>query len=131
MSNRNLADMFGDSASRTVDDINESERKHFENNNNTSQKQNVNVNDNVNETLTEEQQNVNDSNSEQNVNDNVINNDILASLVAPPKKTVVGIHMEDDINKVLKKLTKNKGKGAQSRLVNDILRKFFEENKLL
>lgn len=131
MSNRNIADLFGNSASRN-DDVKETEAKHQDNNNEITTEQNVNVNNNVNETLNEQKQNANKTETKQNVNEIVENDDVLGFLNTTKKKTLVGFHLDDDINKVIKKvLGKNPGRGAQSELANRIFRDFFEKRGLL
>ncbi|UNT71725.1 hypothetical protein IQ781_27515 (plasmid) [Bacillus sp. N447-1] len=136
MSNRNIADLFGDSASRT-DNVNETEVKHNDNKNETKQKHNVNETlmeqkQDYYETLTEQKQDYNETETKQTVNDVIENDDVLGFLNVNKKKTLVGFHLEDDINKVIKKvLGKNPGKGAQSELANRIFRDFFEKRGLL
>lgn len=131
MSNRNIADLFGNSAVRN-DDVNETETKHQDNKNETKTEQNVNVNNNVNETLNEQKQDDNKKETKQNVNEIVENDDVLGFLNTTKKKTLVGFHLDDDINKVIKKvLGKNPGRGAQSELANRIFRDFFEKRGLL
>lgn len=131
VSNRNIADLFGNSAVRN-DDVNETETKHQDNKHETTTEQNVNVNNNVNETLNEQKQNANKTETKQNVNEIVENDDVLGFLNTSKKKTLVGFHLDDDINKVIKKvLGKNPGRGAQSELANRIFRDFFEKRGLL
>lgn len=127
MSNRNIADLFGDSASRTLEDINDLEKTHKENNT-TETKQIINVN----KTLIEQKQDDNEMEIKRNVNNVIENDDVLGFLNTNKKKTLVGFHLEEDINRVIKKvLGKNPSKGAQSELANRIFRDFFEKRGLL
>jgi hypothetical protein len=127
-----MSNLFPGSATRTVEDINESDIKHQDNINETLEEKNVNVNNNVIETLTEQKQDDNKTETKQTVNDVIENDDVLGFLNTNKKKTLVGFHLEDDINKVIKKvLGKNPGKGAQSELANRIFRDFFEKRGLL
>lgn len=108
MSNRNIADLFGDSASRALEDTND-----------VTYEQNINVNEII-------------TNQKQIINDIIENDDVLGFLNTNKKKTLVGFHLEDDINRVIKKiLGNNPGKGAQSELANRIFRDFFEKRGLL
>jgi hypothetical protein len=127
-----MSNLFPGSATRTVEDINESDIKHQDNINETLEEKNTNVNNNVIETLTEQKQDDNKTETKQTVNDVIENDDVLGFLNTNKKKTLVGFHLEDDINKVIKKvLGKNPGKGAQSELANRIFRDFFEKRGLL
>lgn len=129
---RKMSNLFPGSATRTVEDINESDIKHQDNINETLEEKNTNVNNNVIETLTEQKQDDNKTETKQTVNDVIENDDVLGFLNTNKKKTLVGFHLEDDINKVIKKvLGKNPGKGAQSELANRIFRDFFEKRGLL
>ncbi|MDA1861155.1 hypothetical protein PDK22_26060 [Bacillus cereus group sp. BY122LC] len=126
MSNRNIADLFGNSATRNVED----EQK----NNNINDNVNINVNDNTN---VNEDENINE-----NVNDNVVteepkvkkkaNEDILELLKDNNDKKVVGFHLDKDVRDAFQKvLGKKPPRGAQSKLANKIFRDFFEERDLL
>ncbi|PFW04160.1 hypothetical protein COL22_25970 [Bacillus thuringiensis] len=133
MSNRNIADLFGNSATRNVED----EPK----NNDVNDNVNINVNDNVN---VNENKNINE-----NVNDNVVteepkvveeelkvkkkaNADILELLKDNNDKKVVGFHLDKDVRDAFQKvLGKKPPRGAQSKLANKIFRDFFEERGLL
>ncbi|WP_420973597.1 hypothetical protein [Bacillus thuringiensis] len=117
MSNRNIADLFEDSASRTLED-----------NSGVTYTKNINVN----ETITKQKQNNNKIETKQIINNLIENDDVLGFLNTNKKKTLVGFHLEDDINRVIKKvLGNNPGKGAQSELANRIFRDFFEKRGLL
>jgi hypothetical protein len=51
-----------------------------------------------------------------------------------PKKTDLqlhGIYLEPDLSKLLNKLSKQGGRGAKTRIVNDAMRKYFKEKGLL
>lgn len=45
--------------------------------------------------------------------------------------TLTGVYLQADVLKVLNRLAKKGGRGAKSRIVNDALRKVFEEKSLL
>lgn len=122
MSNRNIADLFGNSATRNAED----EQK----NNNINDNVNNNVNNNVN------------VNEDENINDNVVteepkvkkkaNEDILELLKDNNDKKVVGFHLDKDVRDAFQKvLGKKPPRGAQSKLANKIFRDFFEERGLL
>lgn len=66
------------------------------------------------------------------VNTVIDNDDVLGFLNTSKKKVLVGFHLEEDINKVIKKvLGNNPERGAQSELANRIFRDFFEKRGLL
>ncbi|PEB52498.1 hypothetical protein COO03_12000 [Bacillus sp. AFS098217] len=70
--------------------------------------------------------------SKDHVNTVIENDDVLGFLNTSKKKILVGFHLEEDINKVIKKvLGENPEKGAQSELANRIFRDFFEKRGLL
>jgi hypothetical protein len=51
-----------------------------------------------------------------------------------PKKTDLqlhGIYLEPDLSKLLNRLSKQGGRGAKTRIVNDAMRKYFKEKGLL
>lgn len=83
----------------------------------------------------------NSSNDNDNVNaNNNINNehkpDFLDTLLEPGQKKkndliLTGIYLQPDIAKILDSLGKKGGRGAKSRIVNDALRKLFQEKGLL
>lgn len=70
--------------------------------------------------------------SKEHVNTVIDNDDVLGFLNTSKKKVLVGFHLEEDINKVIKKvLGDNPERGAQSELANRIFRDFFEKRGLL
>ena len=122
MKERELADMFSDSATRSGEE-----------------EQNNNVNNNIND-------NVNDDDNEDENNDNTpkdpevkkteikkkANEDILELLKDNNDKKVVGFHLDKDVRDAFQKvLGKKPPRGAQSKLANKIFRDFFEERGLL
>ncbi|MFA2590003.1 hypothetical protein AB1I81_28260 [Bacillus mobilis] len=140
MSNRNIADLFGDSAVRTTEE-NDETNKHELNNNETLEQQNDNNNINVNN-------NVNDNiNGDDSVDKNKTDNeppedpeeippseqdDILDFLKVEQEKKVVGFHLDKDVRQAFQKvLGKKPQRGAQSELANRIFRDFFEKRGLL
>ncbi|HDR7533038.1 TPA: hypothetical protein QCX69_004255 [Bacillus anthracis] len=131
MSNRNIADLFGDSAVRNDDDNNtpkQNEEVTSEETNNV----NVNINDNVNETLEEQKHNDNKTETKHKINDVIENDDILGFLKEEQEKKVVGFHLDKDVRQAFQKvLGKKPQRGAQSELANRIFRDFFEKRGLL
>lgn len=129
MSNRNIADLFGNSATRNVED----------------EQKNNNINDNVNNNVIVNM-NVNE---DEIINDNVVteepkvvqeepkvkkkaNEDIFELLKDNNDKKVVGFHLDKDVRDAFQKvLGKKPPRGAQSKLANKIFRDFFEERGLL
>ncbi|SHM84495.1 hypothetical protein SAMN04487918_11955 [Bacillus sp. bc15] len=117
MKERELADLFGGSATRNSEE---------ENNDNNNVSDNVNVNKNIN------------ANDDGNNNPEVpkvkkkANEDILELLKDNNDKKVVGFHLDKDVRDAFQKvLGKKPPRGAQSKLANKIFRDFFEERGLL
>ncbi|MGN4714068.1 hypothetical protein ACTFR9_26575 [Bacillus cereus group sp. MYBK222-1] len=131
MSNRNIADLFGDSAVRNDDDNNtpkQNEEVTLEEINNV----NVNINDNVNEMLEKQKHNDNKTETKHKINDVIENDDILGFLKEEQEKKVVGFHLDKDVRQAFQKvLGKKPQRGAQSELANRIFRDFFEKRGLL
>ncbi|PGT57559.1 hypothetical protein COD86_23135 [Bacillus cereus] len=143
MSNRNIADLFGNSAVRPTEG-NENVEQHENNNNETLQQHNDNVNVNVNKTLEgemgsttpEEPQETPTGNNDPEVPKDptpvVQQDDILDFLKAEQEKKVVGFHLDKDVRQAFQKvLGKKPQRGAQSELANRIFRDFFEKRGLL
>ena len=131
MSNRNLADLFGNSATRN-DDVKKTEAKHQNNDTEIITEQNINVSDNVNVTLKEQKQDDNKIETKQKLNDVIENDDILGFLKEEQDKKVVGFHLDRDVRQAFQKvLGKKPQRGAQSELANRIFRDFFEKRGLL
>lgn len=129
MSNRNIADLFGDSAVRNDDDTPKQNKEvKPEKTNNI----NVNINDDVNETLEEQKHNDNKTETKHKVNNVIENDDILGFLKEEQDKKVVGFHLDKDVRQAFQKvLGKKPQRGAQSELANRIFRDFFEKRGLL
>lgn len=131
MSNRNIADLFGDSAVRNDEDNNASQQNKelkLDEINNI----NVNINDDVTETLGEQRQNNNKTETKHKVNNVIENDDILGFLKEEQDKKVVGFHLDKDVRQAFQKvLGKKPQRGAQSELANRIFRDFFEKRGLL
>ncbi|WP_144640033.1 hypothetical protein [Bacillus cereus] len=122
MKERELADLFGGSATRSSEE---------ENNNNVND--NNNINNNVNEN---EDGNNDNTPKEPEVKKTEIkknaNEDILELLKDNNDKKVVGFHLDKDVRDAFQKvLGKKPPRGAQSKLANKIFRDFFEERGLL
>lgn len=69
-----------------------------------------------------------------NNNINVINNDdIMSRVVKAPtiNKKPTGIYFDNNVLEVLHKVTKPHGRGAQSKLVNEVVKKYFIEKGFL
>ncbi|WCS66579.1 RepA-linked protein [Bacillus phage 0105phi7-2] len=131
MSNRNIADLFGDSAVRNDEDKNETQQNKEVKLDETSNV-NVNINDNVNEMLEEQKQNDNKTETKHTVNNVIENDDILGFLKEEQDKKVVGFHLDKDVRQAFQKvLGKKPQRGAQSELANRIFRDFFEKRGLL
>ncbi|MBJ8113780.1 hypothetical protein JDS99_30165 [Bacillus cereus group sp. N6] len=112
MNNRNIADLFAESASRA--------QGTFES------KDNININDMITK------QNDNEIELLNSQDGSGENDDILDFLKLDPDKKVVGFHLDKDIRQVFKKvLGKNPPRGSQSELANRIFRNFFEKRGLL
>ncbi|PGT05065.1 hypothetical protein [Bacillus cereus] len=122
MKERELADLFGGSATRSSEE---------ENNNN------VNGNNNINNNVNENEDGNNDNTpKEPEVKKTEIkkkaNEDILELLKDNNDKKVVGFHLDKDVRDAFQKvLGKKPPRGAQSKLANKIFRDFFEERGLL
>ncbi|MFV0976962.1 hypothetical protein JK627_23780 [Bacillus paranthracis] len=131
MSNRNIADLFGDSAVRNDDD-NNTQKQNEEVTSEETNDINVNINDNVNETLEEQKHNDNKTETKHKINDVIENDDILGFLKEEQEKKVVGFHLDKDVRQAFQKvLGKKPQRGAQSELANRIFRDFFEKRGLL
>ncbi|HHT7228403.1 TPA: hypothetical protein ACTZ5W_005773 [Bacillus cereus] len=131
MSNRNIADLFGDSAVRNDED-NNAPRQNKEVKLDETNNINVNINGNVIETLEEQKQNDNKSKTKYTVNNVIENDDILGFLKEEQDKKVVGFHLDKDVRQAFQKvLGKKPQRGAQSELANRIFRDFFEKRGLL
>ncbi|EJR51748.1 hypothetical protein IIO_06281 [Bacillus cereus VD115] len=131
MSNRNIADLFGDSAVRNDEDNNETQQNKKVKLDETSNV-NININDNVNEMLEEQKQNDNKTETKHTVNNVIENDDILGFLKEEQDKKVVGFHLDKDVRQAFQKvLGKKPQRGAQSELANRIFRDFFEKRGLL
>ncbi|MED0946242.1 hypothetical protein [Bacillus mycoides] len=129
MSNRNIADLFGDSAVRNDEDTPQQNKEvKLEKTNNV----NVNINNNVNETLEKQKYNDNKTETKHKVNNVIENDDILGFLKEEQDKKVVGFHLDKDVRQAFQKvLGKKPQRGAQSELANRIFRDFFEKRGLL
>lgn len=102
---------------------------------------NVNVNDNNDDNKNNNDNDNNNSNDNKNDNrngnDNSIVNvynddDILSSITKQPaNKKPTGIYFESDVLEKLQELTKGRGRGAQSKLVNDVVKRYFIEKGFL
>ena len=159
MSNRNIADLFGDSAVRSTEEV-EKEEQHKNNDNETLQEHKDNVNVNVNETLKKTGDNNPPENPEDIPTDTKVTeaptgntpghsdpnpnipkdpspgdtkqDDILDFLKVEQEKKVVGFHLDKDVRQAFQKvLGKKPQRGAQSELANRIFRDFFEKRGLL
>ncbi|WP_144608520.1 hypothetical protein [Bacillus cereus] len=122
MKERELADLFGGSATRSGED---------ENNNNVNDNNNINNNVNENEDgnndKTPKEPEVKKTEIKKNANE-----DILELLKDNNDKKVVGFHLDKDVRDAFQKvLGKKPPRGAQSKLANKIFRDFFEERGLL
>lgn len=159
MSNRNIADLFGDSAVRTTEETKE-EQQHKHNNAETLNEHKSNVNVNVNKTLEKEEaakhpEKPQDTPVGNNVPETPTGgtpgdtdpdpkipedpspeetkqDDILDFLKVEQEKKVVGFHLDKDVRQAFQKvLGKKPQRGAQSELANRIFRDFFEKRGLL
>ncbi|MFA2606289.1 hypothetical protein ABR763_26500 [Bacillus cereus] len=140
MSNRNIADMFSDSAVRTTEE-NDETNKHGHNINETLKQQNdnnnIDVNDNVNDNINtgdnvDANNTDNDSPEEPEEIPSSEQDDILDFLKVEQEKKVVGFHLDKDVRQAFQKvLGKKPQRGAQSELANRIFRDFFEKRGLL
>ncbi|TPV37915.1 hypothetical protein [Bacillus dicomae] len=157
MSNRNIADLFGDSAVRTTEES--KEEQHKNNDNETLPEHIDNVNVNVNKTLENEgETKLPEEPKETPTGKNVLEvptgatpgdtdpdpgtpkdptpimkqDDILDFLKVEQEKKVVGFHLDKDVRQAFQKvLGKKPQRGAQSELANRIFRDFFEKRGLL
>ncbi|MED3269308.1 hypothetical protein P4358_26605 [Bacillus thuringiensis] len=151
MSNRNIADMFSDSAVRTNEEI--KEEQHKNNNIETLPEHKDNVNVNVNEILEKKGENTPPiptdtkvtevptgdipGNTDPNIPkdpspEDTKQDDILDFLKVEQEKKVVGFHLDKDVRQAFQKvLGKKPQRGAQSELANRIFRDFFEKRGLL
>ncbi|HFJ9344212.1 TPA: hypothetical protein ACGW5N_005675 [Bacillus mobilis] len=124
MKERELADLFGGSATRS-----------------SEEEQGNNVNDNINDNVNgnedvNENENGNNDPEEPEVKKTEVkkkaNEDILELLKENNDKKVVGFHLDKDVRDAFQKvLGKKPPRGAQSKLANKIFRDFFEERGLL
>lgn len=123
MSNRNIADLFGDSAVRQNENADDNS-----NNNETLEKHNDNNNVNVIENITV----ANNKPPKDPSPEDTKQDDILDFLKVEQEKKVVGFHLDKDVRQVFQKvLGKKPQRGAQSELANRIFRDFFEKRGLL
>lgn len=98
-------------------------------NDNNNRNNNINIDDNVNKNENDNENN--NKNIDVNVNSNDVD-DILSSITkTPANKKPTGIYFESDVLEVLQNLTKKLGRGAQSKLVNDVVKKYFIEKGFL
>lgn len=156
MSNRNIADLFGDSAVRSTEEA-EKEEQNKNNDNETLPEHNDNVNVNINKisenegetTLPEEPKETPtgknvpevptgdtpgnaDPEPPKDPSPITKQDDILDFLKAEQEKKVVGFHLDKDVRQAFQKvLGKKPQRGAQSELANRIFRDFFEKRGLL
>ncbi|WP_212934969.1 hypothetical protein [Bacillus hominis] len=152
MSNRNIADLFGNSAVRPTEG-NEKVEQHENNDNETLQQHNDNVNVNVNKTLEGEGETTpsevtpetptvptgatpgdtdHDPETPKEPTPIVNQDDILDFLKEDQEKKVVGFHLDKDVRQAFQKLLgKKPQRGKQSELANRIFRDFFEKRGLL
>ncbi|MEK4120581.1 hypothetical protein NST44_30840 [Paenibacillus sp. FSL W8-0919] len=120
-------------------------------NDNTNKNDNKNIDENINvnnnNDVNENKNGDNDNNVHENKNDNVNNagnrndnnninvyddDDILSSITKQPaNKKPTGIYFESDVLEKLQELTKGRGRGAQSKLVNDVVKRYFIEKGFL
>ncbi|NKI24230.1 hypothetical protein HFN20_23965 [Paenibacillus dendritiformis] len=83
---------------------------------------NENKNDNIN----------NAENRNDNNNINVFDDGILSSITKQPaNQKPTGIYFESDVLEKLQELTKGRGRGAQGKLVNDVVKRYFIEKGFL
>lgn len=123
---------FSDVAKVENDNINNNNNKdeNVNNNINVSNNNNDNVNDNNND-IVYDNDNQNDAKNK-NDNVNVDDDDILSSITKQPaNKKPTGIYFENDVLEKLQELTKGRGRGAQSKLVNDVVKRYFIEKGFL
>lgn len=144
MSNRNIADLFGDSAVRSTEEA-EKEEQHKNNDNETLPEHNDNVNVNVKKTLKGEGEATPSEVTPETPEDTdpdletpkeptpiVKQDDILDFLKEDQEKKVVGFHLDKDVRQAFQKLLgKKPQRGKQSELANRIFRDFFEKRGLL
>lgn len=122
---RELADLFGESATRSGED-----EQGNNVNNNVNGNVNVDEDENINENVNEEE-NGNNNPKEPEVKKKA-NEDILELLKDNNDKKVVGFHLDKDVRDAFQKLLGKKPKrGDQSKIANKIFRDFFEERGLL
>lgn len=134
MSNRNIADLFGDSAVRSTEEA-EIEEQHKNNDNATLPEHNDNVNVNVKKTLEGEGEATPSEVTPETPKEPipiVKQDDILDFLKEDQEKKVVGFHLDKDVRQAFQKLLgKKPQRGKQSELANRIFRDFFEKRGLL
>lgn len=156
MSNRNIADLFSDSAVRATEEIKKDEQ-HENNNTEILLEHKDNVNVNVNKTLENEGETILPEEPKETPTGNIVpevptgdipgdndpetpkdpppivkQDDILDFLKAEQEKKVVGFHLDKDVRQAFQKvLGKKPQRGAQSELANRIFRDFFEKRGLL
>lgn len=100
------------------------------NNNDVNENKSDNNDNNVNENKNDNKNN--DENRNDNNNINVYDDDILSSITKQPaNKKPTGIYFESDVLEKLQELTKGRGRGAQSKLVNDVVKRYFIEKGFL
>lgn len=126
MNNRNIADLFGNSAVRD-EEVSDTEHQ-----NNSVEEKTNSINVNKNDNITLEEQDVNKIKMNPKVNDVIANDDILGFLKEEQNKKVVGFHLDKDIREAFRKvLGKKPQRGVQSELANRIFRDFFKKRGLL
>lgn len=126
--NRNLAASFDNVAGTETDpNINTNDNGIGNDNANANNDNNVNVNnnDNVKGNNNDNDDSSINANNKVNPNDDV--NDIINKyLSVTEEKVLVGIYFDKSVAKVLRKISKGK-RGVQSSIVNDHLKKLFQE----
>ncbi|PFQ42818.1 hypothetical protein COK05_24525 [Bacillus cereus] len=130
MKERELADLFGGSATRGGEDENNNNvngDNNINNNVNNNNNGNVNENEDGNNDKTPKEPEVKKTEIKKNANE-----DILELLKDNNDKKVVGFHLDKDVRDAFQNvLGKKPPRGAQSKLANKIFRDFFEERGLL
>ncbi|MEW4318937.1 hypothetical protein Q0N71_23165 [Bacillus thuringiensis] len=137
MSNRNIANLFGDSAVRTTEE-NDETKKHEHNNNNNDKTADMEKNEQQNAS-NEEDKNKTDNEPpkepevpDKTPDEDTKQDDILDFLKVEQDKKIVGFHLDKDVRQAFQKvLGKKPQRGAQSELANRIFRDFFEKRGFL
>lgn len=127
--NRNLAG-FGEVAKindnkNINDNVSANVNKNNNDNANDTNNNAVDINDNINKNI----------NTNVNVNNNDDGTDFIDQVMEGNKKkstpTLMGFYPEEDIAKTLNMLSKKGGRGTKTRIINEALRKLFNEKGLL